>query len=308
MTSPTYSRSNPLETSTYALPTRERNDYSSDEEDTLPYPLPLPRSDFLDPNFHAQTYLSTLGRNRHQALEDLRSDLRSRSQLLSRELLDLVNNNYEEFLSLGSTLKGGDERVENVRLGVLGFQRVVEGVKDVVAEREREVRTLLEERRGARKDMLVGRKLLEVDERLGELEARLMIEPGVNGNAADEDDDDEDDDDDDDDYDNGNGLNDENNTPEARAANAVVGRLRRHAQSYLLLQHLVGQVGPQHPFITAQEPRTMRIRNTLLLDLRAALRQAKKEGTSAGTRTLRLVAVYRALGEGEELVNALKGT
>ncbi|KAG4441728.1 hypothetical protein IFR05_002807, partial [Cadophora sp. M221] len=85
---------------------------SDDEEDNLPYPEALPRSDFLAPTFSAPAYLSTLS-ERHQTLEDLRSDLRERSQALSKELLDLVNTNYEQFLSLGSDLKGGEEKVED---------------------------------------------------------------------------------------------------------------------------------------------------------------------------------------------------
>ena len=32
-----------------------------------------------------------------------------------------MNANYEDFLGLGGQLKGGEERVEEVRLGVLGF-------------------------------------------------------------------------------------------------------------------------------------------------------------------------------------------
>lgn len=237
----------------------------------------------------------------------MRSDLRARSQLLSRELLDLVNSNYEEFLSLGSTLQGGDEKVESVKVGVLGFQRQVEGVRDVVAAREREVRVLLEEKRAVRRNVLVGRKLLDIDERLAELETRLMIEPAAantNGTMGQEDEDD--DDDDYDEYEDSGEEEDE--SPEARAANAIVARLRKHAQLYLLLQHLIGQVGTNHPFIAAQQPRTVRIRNTLLLDLKAALKQGKREGKSAGARTLRLASIYRALGEGEELMTALKDT
>src|SRR5580700_8340667 len=101
---------------------------STDDEDNLPYPEALPRSDFLAPNFDALVYLSSLS-HRHQTLEDLRSDLRERSQTLSKELLDLVNTNYEEFLSLGSDLKGGEEKVQDVRVGLLGFKRGVEDVR-----------------------------------------------------------------------------------------------------------------------------------------------------------------------------------
>ncbi|EHK97347.1 putative Conserved oligomeric Golgi complex subunit 2 [Glarea lozoyensis 74030] len=160
---------------------------SSDDEDNLPYPEALPRSDFLIPNFDAPTYLSTLS-NRHQTLEDLRTDLRERSQALSKELLDLVNTNYEQFLSLGSDLLGGEEKVEDVRVGLLGFKRGVEEVKGRVGERRVEVEGLLKEKRGVSGEIAAGRRLLEVDARLEELEERLMV--SSLGRAVGDDDDD----------------------------------------------------------------------------------------------------------------------
>lgn len=152
--------------------------FYSDDEDDLPYPLELPRNDFLASDFSPQTYLSTL-RNRHQTLEDLRSDLRRRSQLLNQELLDLVNNNYEEFLSLGSDLKGGEEKVEGVRVGLLGFEREIEGIKNVVAERVDEFGKLLNEKKEIRREVMLGRGLLEVETRIAELEDSVGIKLAV---------------------------------------------------------------------------------------------------------------------------------
>ncbi|KAL1645780.1 hypothetical protein SLS58_003664 [Diplodia intermedia] len=101
--------------------------YSDDDDDAdLPYPAPLPRSAFTVPaeEFSAAQYLSTLSQ-RHQTLGDLRADLRARSGLISRELLDLVNANYADFLSLGRALRGGEDRVEEVRVGLLGLRKAV---------------------------------------------------------------------------------------------------------------------------------------------------------------------------------------
>ncbi|KAI1538120.1 COG2 multi-domain protein [Pyrenophora tritici-repentis] len=153
---------------------------SSDEDDednlsTLPFATPLRRSDFLVPYFSPSEYLSTL-RNRHQTLEDLRAELRSRSQLLSKELLDLVNSNYQDFLNLGNSLHGGEEKVEEVRVGLLGFRKEVDGLMEVVGSREEEVKELLDERRDVRRKIEVGRRLVDYDARLKELEAELMIE------------------------------------------------------------------------------------------------------------------------------------
>lgn len=150
------------------------SDDSDDDLSTLPYPQPLQRSAFLAPNFKAADYLSTL-RNRHQTLSDLRSELRTRSQTLAKELLDLVNDEYQAFLGLGSDLRGGEEKVENVRVGVLGFVKGVDGVKGSVVARKEDVNRLLEEKKRIASQILVGRQLVEIHTRIGELEDALAI-------------------------------------------------------------------------------------------------------------------------------------
>ncbi|PPJ50885.1 hypothetical protein CBER1_07083 [Cercospora berteroae] len=260
------------------------DDYNDDDLSTLPYPTELPRSDFLKPDFDAQTYLSSL-RNRHQTLEDLRSDLRSRSQLLNKELLDLVNGNYEEFLSLGSDLKGGEEQVEGVRVGVLGFAREVEGIKKAVEERREEVKELLDEKKSIRREVVIGRLLLEVNERISELETSL----GINVDAEDEQDLDDDDEEDEDDS--GSGI-------------AQLRKLQKHTQHFLMVQRMIDRIGPEHPFFVAQKGRLDEIRKTMLLDLAAALRQAK--AGKSQERTLQVIKLYADLGAEAESVKVLK--
>ncbi|TVY76555.1 hypothetical protein Focb16_v006520 [Fusarium oxysporum f. sp. cubense] len=107
---------------------------SVDEDAPLPFPEALPRADFLAQDFQPAAYLSALP-HRHQTLEDLRSDLRDRSAAISSELLELVNSNYTAFLSLGSELRGGDDKVEDVKVSLLGFRRAVEEVKTKLLRR-----------------------------------------------------------------------------------------------------------------------------------------------------------------------------
>ncbi|CAI4210523.1 unnamed protein product [Parascedosporium putredinis] len=148
---------------------------SEDEEDTpLPFPTALPRSDFLAKGFQPAEYLSSLPQ-RHQTLEDLRSELRERSSAISAELLELVNNNYTAFLSLGSELRGGDEKVEDVKVALLGFRRAIEEVKTRVGARGQEVDRLNTELGEARSQIETGRSMLELDERLADLEHLLTI-------------------------------------------------------------------------------------------------------------------------------------
>jgi hypothetical protein len=268
---------------------------SDDDEDldTLPYPAPLQRNDFLAQDFSPSTYLSTLS-NRHQTLEDLRSELRSRSQLLSKELLDLVNSNYQDFLNLGNSLNGGEEKVEEVRVGLLGFRKEVDGLKKVVDEREQEVGGLLEERRDVRVKIELGRRLIDYDARLRELEEDLDINTAgkeVNGHSVDDVSDSEEEEDDDDEDDASYGVS--------------IPKLRRNVIQYKLIQELEKSLD-DHPFIVAQATRITKVRSTLLLDLSTALQQSKSAGTAASGRVMKIMKVYADMGEAAEAVKVLK--
>lgn len=269
---------------------------ADDDEYNLPYPEALPRSDFLTPTFDAPTYLSSLS-DRHQTLEDLRSDLRERSHALSQELLDLVNTNYEQFLSLGSDLKGGDEKVEDVRVGLLGFKRGVEDVRSRVRERGKEVEGLLEQKLLVSKQISTGRKLLEFDARLEEIEERLMVSSLTrlgNGPGSDSWSDFEDEDEVGEDLD------------EEVAAGSTTRKLQSLGQVYRHLNHLSSAIGIAHPFVTAQAPRLMRVRNTLLLDLGTALKQVYPAGEASKSKLLKIVRIYGDIGEASEAIKVLK--
>jgi hypothetical protein len=270
---------------------------SSDDEDNLPYPEALPRSDFLSEDFDAPTYLSTLA-DRHQTLEDLRSDLRERSQALSQELLDLVNTNYEQFLSLGSDLKGGEEKVEDVRVGLLGFKRGIEDVRGKVRERKTEVETLLSEKKGVCREIAMGRKLLEVDARLEDLEDRLMVSSlgrGTTGHEEESWTDSEAEEDEEDDL-----------TAEGGIRGTSTKKLQRLVADCRHVDYLLGSIGRHHPFVIAQDSRITRVRNTILLDLNTATKQAAAMGEVGKTRLVRMLSIYRDFGAGAEAVKILR--
>ena len=240
----------------------------SDDEYDLPYPQELQRSAFLAEDFNPQTYLSTL-RNRHQTLEDLRSDLRQRSQLLNKELLDLVNGNYEEFLSLGAGLRGGEEKVEGVRVGVLGFGREIDGIKAAVDARLREVEELMVQKKEVRKEVTFGRAILELGEMVADLEDELKV--GMHGHSDDRFEDDE----------------DENS--EVSSLSLTTRRLRRLSAHYQLLIRLRERISGDyalvsptgdHPSIASLNPRILELRRLMQTDLTATLRQAKSVGDS----------------------------
>ena len=253
----------------------------------MPYPKPLARSAFLAPDFDPTTFLSSLN-NRFQTLEDLRSELRQRSQDLNKELLDLVNSNYEDFLGLGRDLQGGDEKIEEVRLGVLGFKREVEGLRDTIREQRLDIEKVTERQRKIREQVILGRELLEVDRRIGQLEERLvLVQNGMKEDGLDELESD---------------AESEDDVEEVNAAS----KIRRRAEEYVYITRLVNKLGPELPFLVAQEERVLRLKQTILLDLSNALKQVYAVRNDQRGSVMRILDVYKTLGEQGEAVKTLK--
>ncbi|KAL9041828.1 MAG: hypothetical protein Q9214_003972 [Letrouitia sp. 1 TL-2023] len=269
------------------------SDTSDSGDDSLPFPQPLSRAAFLTPDFDPNTFLSSL-HNRHQTLEDLRSELQARSQEINKELLDLVNENYQDFLSLGSSLHGGDEKVEEVRLGLLGFKRDVESLKGKVDERKQEVEVLVKERKEIRKDIQTGRALLHMNQRLQELEQRLMISSdGADKHAKDD----------------GDAYEPSESEEESDGeyqGSMPTSRLQRHVQLYSYIKQMVAHIGPDHPYLINQEERILRLKQTILLDLGGALKQTSAAGVVAQGRLMKLLTIYKDMGEYSEASEILK--
>ncbi|KKY15886.1 hypothetical protein UCRPC4_g06072 [Phaeomoniella chlamydospora] len=258
----------------------------SDDETSLPFPAPLSRDSFAkEGDFSPSDFLTSLS-SRHQTLEDLREELRSLSSALNNELLDLVNENYSDFLGLGKQLKGGDERVEEIRVGLLGFQREVEKLRAGIDVRRKEMAGAIEEKRHIGRDIALGRRLLEVEERLGDLEDRLLLRETTktNGDTGIADfehnwdsdlDIDSEGDESSEDGDRETAIN-----GDGALATPELKRLRRNVENYQVVSKLMELYGAGHPFIEAQQGRLEKIRSTLEVDLRSL--QESEDGQAKG--------------------------
>lgn len=311
-------------------PFNNNGHYDADSEDLdapLPFPTALSRRDFLAPNFNAADYLSSLfpgdasfatddhhqdnngttgvggggadalaglRSHRHQTLEDLRTELRERSSAISAELLELVNANYTSFLGLGDELKGGEERVEDVRVALLGFRRQVEEIQSRVRGRREDVQRVGGELRGVRGEVETGRRMLELDERVEVLLGRLEEDRG-------EHDSDDDDEDEDEDEDGGDG-----NQEEVTFTGSSPSLLMDLAREYVAIDKLADAIGRDLPYVKKMEEGISRCRNTLLLDLGASMKEARKSGDKGRDRVMKLSAVHRLLGAYSEAVKILK--
>jgi len=229
-------------------------------------------------------------------------ELRNLSQDLNKELLDLVNENYQDFLSLGSALKGGEERVEEVKVGLLGFERDVGLVREKVDKRRTEVGELLREKKQAREDVRTGRALLEIAERIEELEGKLMIQDETKNGAEEDDFAVELDSDSEEESDDPDGPTSEF----VEHALASIRRSRRRIEQYLYIREMVRRVGASHPFITSQKERILRIRNTLLLDLSTALKQARQASSTSNGPMMKVLRLYDEMNEEADAVIILR--
>lgn len=223
---------------------------------------------------------------RHQTLEDLRQDLRDRSSLISSELLALVNANYASFLSLGDALRGGEERIEDVRVGVLGWKKAVQEVQDKVRERRKEVDRLGTELRETKGGIEAGRKMLELNERIEGLEGKLEIEGEVSESDTENEEDGED------------GF-----------VGASPTKFMGLAKEYVEIEGLADSIGRERPFVTGLEKRIKHCRATILIDLGSALKEARQMGEQGKGRVVGYLTVYGVLGaekEGVQVIKALR--
>jgi len=248
-------------------------DLDNDDDTSLPFPKPLDRSSFLTPDFDATAFLSSLT-SRFQTLEDLQTELRDLSQQLNKELIDIVNDNYQDFLSLGSTLSGGEEKIEDIRAGLLAFQRDIRGVRDLVERRREEVAELLERKKEIRRETGVGTALLEIAERVDVLEEKLKVSmpkavetatkvegEGIGGEQWSEG------------WLEEAAINESDDEYDSHERIGVPPRLKRRTEEFLILKHLISRHSPQHPFISAQEGRIRKMQEIILSDLDTAVRR-----------------------------------
>ncbi|KAI0316446.1 COG complex component [Amylostereum chailletii] len=147
---------------------------SFDSSHDLPIYAPLSHSNtfFLAETFNVEEFL--LSRS-HTSLQDLRSELRDYLAVLKEELVQLINDDYEAFISLSTDLKGEGARLERLQypLGDLksqilksrrGLQLVQEGIQ-----------TKLKARSALRDEKAYLHLLLKISESVTRLESLLLI-------------------------------------------------------------------------------------------------------------------------------------
>lgn len=72
----------------------------------------IDRSAFAAPDFDPDQFLSS---RRHLGLERLKVELNAHLRFLKRELVELINRDYQDFINLSTNLKGVDNAMEDLQ-------------------------------------------------------------------------------------------------------------------------------------------------------------------------------------------------
>ena len=163
-------------------------------------------------------------------------------------------------------MRGGEDKVEEVRLALLGFRRDVDGLRGKLDGRRGEVAALVEQRRKVRKEIQLGRGFLMLDARLCELERNLMISNDKSdaidpsrmdeiSNASDEDD-----------Y-----------AEEDLEENLAVRKLRRCVEQFVALRQGLRNLS-EHVLKDQMWKRLLKAREALLLDTSNITKQIRITG------------------------------
>ncbi|CAF2027898.1 unnamed protein product [Brassica napus] len=133
---------------------RSASDFFSDPYDS--HPLWFKPSLFLSPDFDSESYISEL--RTFVPFDTLRSELRSHLASLNRELVDLINRDYADFVSLSTKLVDIDEAVVRMRAPLLGIREKIAAFRGSVEAALFALRSGLQQR----SDAAAAREVLEL--------------------------------------------------------------------------------------------------------------------------------------------------
>ncbi|KAK0461060.1 COG complex component [Desarmillaria tabescens] len=140
----------------------------------LPVFVPLSHSNpYLTANdFDIEQFL--LSRS-HTSLQDLRSELRDYLATLKEELVKLINDDYEAFISLSTDLRGEGVRLNKLKAPLGGLRVQIQDSKAELQLVQDAIKQKLEKRAILREEKALLHLLLKISESVTRLEGLLLI-------------------------------------------------------------------------------------------------------------------------------------
>ncbi|CAL1707275.1 unnamed protein product [Somion occarium] len=149
-------------------------DFYSEQEHDLPAYIPLSHGNpnLSAENFDVEAFL--LSRS-YTSLPDLRAELRDYLAVLKEELVKLINDDYEAFISLSTDLRGEGTRLEKLKSPLAGLRSEVLESRNELQRIQDAVQLKLQKRSNLREEKAFLHLLLKISESVTRLESLLLI-------------------------------------------------------------------------------------------------------------------------------------
>ncbi|XP_054725458.1 conserved oligomeric Golgi complex subunit 2 [Anastrepha obliqua] len=129
------------------------------------------KNDFMKGNFSVDEFLH---KNRNApSLEQLRDDLGIYLKDLRASMIDLINEDYADFVSLSANLVGLDQSIANIENPLIQFRKEIENIRSLVKECATEVCNNLDRKRKLREQKRNLQCFQKVNETVNKLESLL---------------------------------------------------------------------------------------------------------------------------------------
>ncbi|OAX39994.1 COG complex component [Rhizopogon vinicolor AM-OR11-026] len=156
------------------LVTREQAGPQSTTSTELPIHVPLSHDNphLTADVFNVEEFL--LSRS-HTSLHDLRSELRDYLASLKEELVLLINDDYEAFISLSTDLRGEGSRLEKLKLPLNDLRKCISDSRTGLQATQDTIQETLDARTKLREEKALLHLLLKISESVTRLESLLLI-------------------------------------------------------------------------------------------------------------------------------------
>ncbi|KAJ8646126.1 hypothetical protein MRB53_007874 [Persea americana] len=164
-----------LQRSPTQLPPRSQNDFFGDPIDSNP--LWFKKTAFLEPNFSSESYISDL--RSFVPFDTLRSHLRTHLSALNSDLVDLINHDYADFVSLSTKLVDVDSAVLRMRPPLSDLRDRISAFRSAVESSLAALRNGLRQRAEASSAREILELLLDTFHVVSKVEKLIKELPGV---------------------------------------------------------------------------------------------------------------------------------
>ncbi|KIJ67824.1 hypothetical protein HYDPIDRAFT_37422 [Hydnomerulius pinastri MD-312] len=150
----------------------------------LPIYVPLSHdNEFLEAGtFSVESFL--LSRS-HTSLPELRTELREYLSSLKEELVLLINDDYEDFISLSTDLRGQGVRLEKLKAPLNTLREQIQGSRQSLQNIQDVIQAKLDTRAKLRDEKALLHLLLKISESVTRLESLLLISQPISTNSSD---------------------------------------------------------------------------------------------------------------------------